>query len=65
MEKRWGERNIGKYFRLRLDISLIVDSIFSRRYIYIYIFSMGDEILSEILNVALVENCRVVSSITK
>lgn len=34
MEKRWGERNIGKYFRLRLDISLIVDSIFSRRYIY-------------------------------
>ena len=33
----------------------------------VYIFSIGDEILSEILSVALVvvENCRVVSSITK
>lgn len=66
MEKRRGERNIlgnisSRYF---------VDHIFSIVNLLekcVYIFSIGDEILSEILSVALVvvENCRVVSSITK
>lgn len=51
------------------EIFPIAPRYFVDRWFYllekIYIFSMGDEILSEILNVALVENCRVVSSITK